>query len=117
MSQYTSYYLYQKYEKRGEQDWIPVYPNTYSISGDSENPMSLSAKTENDPACGYTPPSEPIYRWVNMDISSNWVCDDCEQPSTIYRWVKTNNTTCVEDTPTTIYRWIQTSGTTCVENN
>ena len=97
MSQYTSYYLYQKYEKRGEQDWIPVYPNVWSIDGDGT--MPISAKTENDPACGYVPPVEPIYRWVNMNISTNWICDDCEQSGE------------------TIYRWVQTSGTTCVENN
>lgn len=55
MSQYSSYYLYQKYEKRGTQDWIPCYPNVFSISGDSENPMPLSAKSYNDPQCGYEP--------------------------------------------------------------
>ena len=110
----TSYYLYQKYEQRGEQDSIPAYPNVWSIDGDGTK--SLNKKMDNDPACGYVPPVEPIYRWVNMDISTNWICDDCEQPSTIYRWVKTDNTTCVEDTET-IYRWIQTSGTTCIENN
>ena len=111
----TSYYLYQKYEQRGEQDSLPAYPNVWSINGDGTK--SLNKKMDNDPACGYVPPVEPIYRWVNMDISTNWICDDCEQPSTIYRWIKTDNTTCVEDTPTTIYRWIQTSGTTCIENN
>lgn len=78
MSQYTSYYLYQKYEKRGEQDWIPVYPNTYSISGDSENPMPLSAKTENDPNCGYVPVIEPIYEWRNMDITTDYYCLSCD---------------------------------------
>ena len=111
----TSYYLYQKYEQRWEQDSLPAYPNVWSINGDGTK--SLNKKMDNDPACGYVPPVEPIYRWVNMDISTNWICDDCEQPSTIYRWIKTDNTTCVEDTPTTIYRWIQTSGTTCIENN
>lgn len=72
MGQYSSYYLYQKYEKRGEQDWIPVYPNTYSISGDSENPMSLVEKSSADTACGYV---EAIYRWVNLDPSVAWWCD------------------------------------------
>ena len=113
MSEYTSYYLYQKFEKRGEQDWIPVYPNVWSIDGDGTMPLSI--KTEDDPACGYTPVVEPIYRWVNMDISSNWICDDCSvQP--IYRWVKTDNTTCIENVET-IYRWIKTNDTTCIENN
>lgn len=76
MSQYTSYYLYQKYEKRGEQDWIPCYPNTYSISGDATNPMSLVVKSENDTQCGYTPtPTEPMYRWINLDPSTDYYCD------------------------------------------
>lgn len=79
MSQYTSYYLYQKYEKRGEQDWIPVYPNSYSISGDSANPMPLSIKDENDPTCGYVPVVVPIYEWRNMDITTNYVCGDCDE--------------------------------------
>lgn len=72
MGQYSSYYLYQKYEKRGEQDWIPCYPNTFSMSGDSENPMPFVVKTENDPACGYV---DVMYRWVNLDPSVVWVCE------------------------------------------
>ena len=79
MSQYTSYYLYQKYEKRGEQDWLPVYPNTFSVDGDGT--MPLSAKTENDPACGYVPVIEPIYRWVN----DGFMCDSCPIAPQ-YRW-------------------------------
>lgn len=76
MGQYTSYYIYERYEKRGEQDWIPCYPNTYSISGDATNPMSLVVKSENDTQCGYTPtPTEPIYRWVNLDPSTDYYCD------------------------------------------
>lgn len=79
MSQYTSYYLYQKYEKRGEQDWLPVYPNTFSVDGDGT--MPLSAKTENDPDCGYVPVIEPIYRWVN----DGFMCDSCPIAPQ-YRW-------------------------------
>ena len=76
--QNTSYYLYQKFEQRGDQDWIPAYPNEYSIDGDGT--MPLSAKTVNDPACGYIPPSEPIYRWVNLDPSIYWICDEAPTP-------------------------------------
>ena len=74
MSQYTSYYLYQKYEKIGEQEWQPCYPNIYSISGDSEIVMPLVMKSSADTACGYIPPSEPIYRWVNLDPSVDYYC-------------------------------------------
>ena len=72
MGQYSSYYLYQKYEKRGEQDWIPCYPNTFSMSGDSQNPMPFVVKTENDPACGYV---DVMYRWINLDPTVVWVCE------------------------------------------
>ena len=36
---------------------------------------------------------------------------------TIYRWVKTEETTCVEETPVIEYRWVKTDDTTCVEDN
>lgn len=85
MGQYTSYYLYQKYEKRGEQDWIPCYPNTYSISGDATNPMSLVVKSENDTQCGYTPtPTEPIIEWVNLDPSTDYYCNECPTTASTY---------------------------------
>lgn len=85
MSQYTSYYTYQKYQRRGTGEWTPVSPSVYSIDG--EGTMPLSIKNENDPACGYIPPVEPTYRWINMDISTNWICDDCPTPQ--YRTVST----------------------------
>lgn len=75
MSQYTSYYLYQKFEKRGDQDWLPVYPNVYSADGDGT--MSPVIKQENDSACGYTPPVEPQYRWVDLDPATDYYCLDC----------------------------------------
>lgn len=64
MSRFTSYYLYQKYEKVGDGEWTPTYPNEYSISGDSENTMPLVIKSENDANCGY---SDPIYRWADTE--------------------------------------------------
>jgi hypothetical protein len=50
MASYSSYWLYQKYEKRGDQDWIPSYPNVYSIDG--EGTMPLVVRIEKDEACG-----------------------------------------------------------------
>ena len=81
----TSYYLYQKYEQIGEQSPIPVYPAVYSING--EGTQQLVVKTTNDPNCGYVPPADPIYRWVDMSISTDYVCDDC--PTPIERTVST----------------------------
>lgn len=73
MGQYTSYYLYQKYEKIGNQDWLPAYPNIYSVDGDGT--MPYSARTEDDPACGYVPPE--LYRWVNLDPTTDYYCEYC----------------------------------------
>lgn len=72
MSEFSSYYLYQRYEKRGEQDWIPCYPNVFSMSGDSANPMPFVMRVEDDPACGYV---DVMYRWVNLDPTVVWVCE------------------------------------------
>lgn len=73
MSQYTSYYLYQKYVKYGDQDWLPAYPNVFSADGDGT--MSPVIKQDDDPGCGYTPPAE--YRWVDLDPATDYYCLDC----------------------------------------
>lgn len=49
MAASNSYYLYQKYEKRGDQPWIPVFPSTYSVDGDGTMPIVV--KTTADPQC------------------------------------------------------------------
>ena len=87
MGRHSSYWLYQKYEKRGDQDWIPSYPNTYSISGDSENPMPLVVRIEHDRECGWI--CDEIERWVEIPITEDYECDDCEVGYQ-YRWVQCN---------------------------
>jgi hypothetical protein len=72
-NQYNSYYLYQQFEKRGSQDWLPCYPNIFSVDGDGTMPLVM--KKENDPDCGYVPPVEPMYRWYNIPITTDYVCD------------------------------------------
>lgn len=84
MSQYSSYYLYQKYEKRGSQDWMPCTPNTYSISGDSENTMPFVLKNECDVNCGCS--SGVIDRWVNLDPTVDWICDECPSSDYTFTW-------------------------------
>ena len=106
MGQYTSYWMYQKYETRGEQDPIPVYPNYWSVDADGTLPRIT--KLENDEECGYRPDAQ--YRWVNMDITKDYYCDEC---SVMTRWVKSNETICVEDEPEPQYRTL-TTATTCV---
>ena len=83
MSEFSSYYLYQRYEKRGDQPWLPSYPNTLSIDGDGT--MPLVVKEEDDPQCGYVPPLTPIYEWR---LVSGYICDECG--STQYRWYTTS---------------------------
>lgn len=52
MAAYSSYYLYQKYEKRGDQDWLPVYPNVFSFDADGTMPRVL--KDSYDEECDTT---------------------------------------------------------------
>lgn len=73
MSEFSSYYLYQKFERRGNQDWIPCYPNTFSMSGDSEITMPLVIKSACDKQCGC--PDSTIERWVNLDPTVVWICE------------------------------------------
>ena len=67
MSQNTSYYLYQKYEKIGGQDWTPCYPNVYSISGDDITLYPLVVKSSADTECGYNSRPSPYitYRTIS----------------------------------------------------
>ena len=89
MSEYSSYYLYQRYEKRGSQDWMPCVPSVFSISGDSQSPMPLSAKSECDVNCGCQQTVE--YRWVNLDPTVDYYCDEC--PASEYTFTWENGTT------------------------
>ena len=79
MGQYTSYYLYQRYEQRDGQDAIPCIPNIYSIDG--YGTMQEVIKLDDDPDCGYTPSIEPIYRWYQIPIEQGYICSSCGAPS------------------------------------
>ena len=115
MNQYNSYYLYQQYEKRGSQDWLPCYPNIFSVDGDGTMPLVM--KKENDPDCGYTGDTQPIYRWYPLPITTDYICDEC--PVVQYRWENMNPSTdyyCDTTTYTKYYKQIRQysydSGTT-----
>lgn len=84
MGEYTSYFLYQKYEKRGDQDWLPCYPNVYSVDGDGTMPLVM--KKEYDQQCGYTGGCDPQYDWVEIPIDEDYECDECDL-SIQTRWV------------------------------
>lgn len=105
MGQYSSYYLYQKYEKRGEQDWIPCYPNTYSISGDSSNPMTLVMKSSADTECGYVPKGSDDYNYEKWEVVDGYICDDTTKYARERKYVSDDN---VNWTATDIYRRSET---------
>lgn len=77
MSQYTKYKLYKLQQRAsGSSDpWVDVVPTTYSYNGNgTQTPVVVeSASTD----CGYTPPVEPMYKWVTISINQDYVCDDC----------------------------------------
>ena len=78
MSQYTLYKLYKKQMRRtGDSSavWVDVVPTTYSYNGDGT--MTPVIVEDLSPTCGYVPPPEPQYRWVNLDtsININYYCE------------------------------------------
>lgn len=90
MSEYTLYYLYKKQRRKSgdtSSDWEDVVPSVYSYNGDGT--MTPQIKEENSTECGYNQSTEPMYKWENMDISTNWICDECGGTilMPIYRWV------------------------------
>jgi len=142
MAVINSYYLYQKYEKRGNQPWIPSYPNTWSIDGDGTMPPVL--KQQDDPSCYH-----PIYRWVqtedticidttSIDVrttSGTPYCDGYDKyvdttteqsfdGGVTWEFVSSASTLVEQDseycgyhpTPEVQYRWTE-SGTTCDNAN
>lgn len=98
MGQYTSYYLYEKYEVMGRNAYAL---DIYSINADGT--MNPVVKSDNDLACGGY-----ITRWVETEGT---ICDEVEE-----RWVKTDDTVCEEITPVEpIYEWEKSDETLCVE--
>lgn len=63
-----SYYLYQKYEKRGNQPFHPSYPVEYSVDGNGT--MQKVVKMENDPNCDAVDPTR--YQWVI--VTGDYMC-------------------------------------------
>lgn len=68
------YYLYVKQRRRiGSQDeWENVIPSQYSIDADgTESPVIVETESEE---CGYVPPIEPQYRWIELNPRSYYYC-------------------------------------------
>lgn len=80
MPNYTKYRAYKKQRRAvGASTWEDVVPLTLSIDGDGTmRPIVLENPSED---CGYTPPIEPMYKWVNLDPSVDWICDEPLNPT------------------------------------
>ena len=123
MAYCSSYYLYQRYEKRGDQDWIPSYPNVYSIDGEGAKP--LRARQMYDSDCGWIPDTEVQNRTlsgtpfctgydkyvnetyqVSYDSGVTWETTGNEDVL-----VERNSTDCGYIPPEPIYRWVQIAPT------
>lgn len=87
---YLSVYLYQKWVKHsGQTNFVPKWPIEYSIEGDGGE---TTTRMDHDPECGYTPPYDPTYRW----IEDGYVCiEETVEITTLYRWADSGRYVCV----------------------
>lgn len=83
MDRCTSYWLYQKYENRGGQGFVPAFDPLFVYSIDGDGTMPIRVKAEMDATCGC------IERWVD---SLGYICGDCEVGYQ-FRWVNCNPST------------------------
>ena len=104
MSQFTKYYLYKLQRKPSSgETWEDVIPNQYSIDGDGTKPYVVAEENSTD--CGYKPSVEPIYRWYQLDPSTDWICDEPSSPiEPQYRWIESGTPYCVEYNLTQMYK-------------
>lgn len=90
---YDSYGLYVKQRRiSGSSDaWEDVVPTETSYNGEgTKQPYNM---IHNAAACGYVPPVEPIYRWVNMDVTSYYYCQGTTKYYKQQRQVSTDSGT------------------------
>lgn len=99
MPNYTKYRAYKKQRRAvGASTWEDVVPLTLSIDGDGTmRPIVLENQSDD---CGWAPEEDPEYKWVDIDPSVDWICD--EEPTPIYDWKHLNpyeDYYCDEPTP------------------
>ena len=76
------YDKYERYKRQVSQDnggsWQDVEPAEYQKG-------SLIETNSED--CGWSPQPQPIYEWRNMDIDTDWICDENEVSGDVYyKW-------------------------------
>lgn len=97
MANINSYYLYQKYEKRGDQPWIPL--DVYSVDGDGT--MPLVVKEHGSDSCPVIPDGTDDYAYTEWRSADGYMCDDGTKYARERRYVSNDN---VNWTATDIYR-------------
>lgn len=97
MANINSYYLYQKYEKRGDQPWIPL--DVYSVDGDGTMPLVL--KEHGSDSCPVIPDGTDDYAYTEWRSADGYMCDDGTKYARERRYVSNDN---VNWTATDIYR-------------
>lgn len=97
MANVNSYYLYQKYEKRGDQPWIPL--DVYSVDGDGTMPLVL--KEHSSDSCPVIPDGTDDYAYTEWRSADGYMCDDGTKYARERRYVSNDN---VNWTATDIYR-------------
>ena len=82
---YNKYYLY-KWQRRivNEVDWEDVIPTVTSVDGDGTMPLVIAEEDSED--CGYTPPIEPQYKWVEVEGGDNYYCWWCDPTNVEEEW-------------------------------
>ena len=87
----TKYWLYVRQQRiSGSSDaWVDVIPTDTSIDGNGTMPTSSET---NSIDCGYEPPIEPKYKWVTMNINTDYYCDECPSGTPQYQTVSTART-------------------------
>ena len=87
----TKYWLYVRQQRiSGSSDaWVDVIPTDTSIDGNGTMPTSSET---NSIECGYEPPVEPQYKWVTMNINTDYYCDECPSGTPQYQTVSTART-------------------------
>jgi len=128
---FDKYYLYkQQRAVSGTSNWEDVIPTVLSIDGNGTMPLVLAEA--DSPDCGYEPPIEPMYRWINLNPLTDYYCSGSTKYYKQQRQVSYNsgNTwsnveppeyrmgeiaeSASTDCETVIaYKWVNTSGTTC----
>lgn len=93
-TQYTKVYMYKKQRRKRDTDdpYEDVVPTVLSPNADGSEPVREIEQNSED--CGYVNPITPLYKWVNMDITTDWICENCGSVAPQYRTVS-SAVTCV----------------------